>query len=585
MPPKFNMNNSSKNLIKVNNSLKKGGAVSTNKAFKPLHNNTSTEVVDHCVQCGASNIPKSDWARHVKHGRFDIPMCVSKQTAPRREKTGGRRRRNRLNQLGRRLEENDGDVFPSVPKPATSGSLDGEQSHPLNTAGRPRTVWVAPCPSIGQAHYFGDGLYCTKCSEYKDCDDSDDASTIYDGKALVFESSGQHTHDLETANPQIVPRGGSVQRPAVSDTLEWAERGSMEHHAHLPVLRGDIQLANSTASYSGDASSLKESLARTEPLSRRALRTARVARHSARVLLNACCDSIQLKADQAYVGACKLKGAAVRDSRRRRRERQPLTNNHTLDLSAKTSQAITDVFESPHYDLAPILVDSSLSDDSRSFNESRRWYTSTLERLGYQRDSFTYGEIGSKIRGLTKKDAIINTSEATLKKDLNFGLYVYLLSEKMPISEYTKMGRFDANLATLHMQKLTKQYYAKSKTALGTLADVQKDVYTQSLAVDENSKEFLWGRNNVDAPKYTGFLEACRVGSQHKTTGLKILTAVAASYALVKLTPSVATAAELSLSHLGKTSLLATLSNASIASLTNFSQSLNLLSRVGQRLM
>lgn len=540
--------------------------------------------------------PKNKQKTLVKQEVAAVPATGSetKQSSRPIKVSGGRRKRNRINQLGRPVEQGVPSAFSCGTGATKSDRLGGEQPYTSDLSDRPSALWRAPCPDIGQAHYFGCGVYCTKCGEYQDSGSDDAESTHYDGTALVFESRIRDTKGLVTTGEtqpltrglcllgagELAPRR-DLHRPyspldvQCHPRLRYASRaGSLVHTPEEQLHSEDanfscVPIANSTR----QSTSFENIYPCADPASKRSSKRRRVQRYMERAASTLLDKGLS---NSSYIRHMVSKG--VGKYRRRHCERfQPCGYN----FSNKTADALQGLFQEPEETLGNLSADRLNDSGCSSFSEPSRWYTSTLERLGYQRDSFTFGEIGTKIRNLVKEDSRGTACEVVAKKDINQELYTYLFKEKMPVSEYCKTGLYDRNLAIIHMQKLTKQYNAKNKIDTADLASEGVNVHTQSMVVDELAKEFLWSKNKISEDKYSGFLEACHTISRHKKAGLAMITIAATSYVLVKSTPSVVTVVDSSLSHLGRMSSWTLASIGTIANQTNFSPFLNRLCQAG----
>jgi hypothetical protein len=170
------------------------------------------------------------------------------------------------------------------------------------------------------------------------------------------------------------------------------------------------------------------------------------------------------------------------------------------------------------------------------FTEPRGWFSAIHERLGYRYDSVQMGELGITTGELKLRSGCVaeraNVTQDRLESEMNMGLLVHLMRERLPRAEYCKNGVFSEDLMRVHLHKLTKQYYTgKDKSA--KMIDVHKDTITQSYVLSERVKDFLWAGQDCETKKRSGFYGAYHQFGRTAVIGLSGLVVAGLLYRLL----------------------------------------------------
>lgn len=457
-----------------------------------------------------------------------------------------RRKRHALGKAARQAGRPDSESAKNdqnIVFPRGSGStLDIVQ--PTNGGGvdRPRRILIESCPSRGQSHVFDRGNYCVKCHEYASRGLGDGPGPVDNDEVGSGTDDGS---DGESLNPFVERASGQNLREQPLHNVRKQHRSSnnhrcktrMERHSRLSQDGSHVSLEGST----GQRNSL---LSHRERKRRRKERYANRTPESTAMYIQRCKDKGTEKRllrakknnedlDLPYPVFKNVQEGEIYYSRRISERKWHEPTQTTWDLVQTTFEEDCTQSNTPN-----TAVD--LSCRHSEYSERRRWYTSAIELLGYRRDHFDYGSFGVSIRNMKKSEAHgqDNVSEEDFLNRVRYDLYVYLVREKLPRSEYTKAGKYDVNLAHLHMQKLTKQFFSlDGKKRDNSFEGMQLEIDTQAHAASERTKDFLLGETGVSQKKYSGFLGACLKWRRYLQAGLLALVLVATLFALWKWTP------------------------------------------------
>lgn len=249
----------------------------------------------------------------------------------------------------------------------------------------------------------------------------------------------------------------------------------------------------------------------------------RAARRLAFVERSACPIELRIATQELFRQNAIKTGAGLRKAR---------SSRGKAAITSKDTSGIIAMFDNGESDY---VQDTKERRPSYDFEEKRGWFSNIFEKLGYNYDVHSYGDLPTKLRELKPADDIHSggIDGAELEHLLNMDLLQFLYAKKLPVSEYKdKKGFFDFDLALLHMHKLTEQFYSKAdnRERNRTLECSQRDAYTQSYVAREKSKEFFQGDHATYGNKREGF---CNAYFHHKRPmiigGLIVLSTLACS--------------------------------------------------------